>query len=197
MVSMPKRLVAWAIPLLAVTLTAAQPAAAGAPDVKGAAIALVRTPLRVAGDLGGGLTQLAATGVALLGDVVSLVDANRVTKPLLHAGASRTVQATAFAVAWTGSQTLQLLRWEDVERLPEPPAAFIDSARTAGRLDSTLAGLATLTLGLRDALLGTSEVLLRTSGANDAADRVAQHLYEARVRTLGPDPLPTGVLARR
>ena len=194
---MLNRLVLWAILPAAVSLAAAPPAAAEVPDAKGAAIALVRTPLRVAGDLTGGLTQLGATGVALLGDAVSLVDANRVTKPLLRGGLSRTIGAAAFAVAWTGSQTLQLLRFEDVERLPEPPAAFIGSARSAGRLDSTLGGLATLTLGLRDALLGTSEVLLRASGASDAADRVAHHLYEARVRTLGPDPLPTGVLTRR
>ena len=193
MVSVSRLVVA--LPALLVVLVAAPTRAA--PDAPGAAIALVRTPLRVVGDLTGGVTQLAATGVALVGDGISLIDDNRVSRPLTHGALSKTVQAAGFAVAWTGSQLLQLLRLEDIERLPEPPAAFIGTAPGAGRLDATLGGLAVLALGLRDGLLGTSEGLLRASGANDAADAVAFNLEQARVRTLGPDPLPDLALTHR
>lgn len=156
------------------------------PDLAGAADALVSTPFRVAGDLIGAAGLASASLVGLAGDAVALVDANRVTEPVLRAIPSRCIRRVALALSQGSTGLLEGLRAEDVERLPEPDAAYLTNAPGAGRLDTLLSGLGSLRLALEDALAGPALVLLRASGARGAAQRVDLWQRDERTRLLGP-----------
>jgi len=165
-------------------------AAQAAPEPVAAAVALLETPLDVAGDLIGGAGLAAATGVALAGDGLALVDTHSPARALLRGVPSRAVRGTAFGIAWSASRALELLRGEDIERLPEPAAAYLEVDPFAGRLDQLATGFEAVLLAVRDALGGPSLALLRGVGATQSADELERRRSEDRIATLGPDPLP-------
>ena len=155
--------------MLAARFAHAEPRVAQAgPDPAGAALALVSTPFRVAGD-----------GVALF-------DANRFTKPVLQGIPSSCVRRVALALSQGSTGLMEGLRAEDVERLPQPAAAYLDNAPGAGRFDTLLIGLGSIRLAVEDALGGPALVLLRISGANQTAESVSDWLADERTRVLGP-----------
>ncbi len=170
----------------AALLLAASRSAQAGPDLAGAAEALVSTPFRVAGDLVGVAGLSAASVVGLAGDGVALLDANRFTNPVLRGIPSGCVRRVALALSQGSTGLMEGLRAEDVERLPEPSVAYLQNAPGAGRLDTLLTGLGALRLAFEDALGGPSLVVLRASGARDAAERVASWLRDERIRVLGP-----------
>jgi hypothetical protein len=156
------------------------------PDIGGAADALVSTPFRVAGDLvaAGGLS--AASFVGLAGDGVALVDDNALSAPVLRGIASQCVRRAALALSQGSTGLMEGLRAEDVERLPEPRAAYLENAPGVGRLDTLVTGLGSLRLALEDALGGPALVLLRATGARGAADWISNLQRDERIRVLGP-----------
>ena len=166
--------------------------AAAGPDLPGAARALLMTPPRVAGDLLAGAGLLASSGVGLAGDSVALLDDNRLTRPLTRGVVSRALGYTAFGTAWLATRSAELLRAEDIGRLPQPAAAWVRTAFGAGRMSGAGSGLGGLWLALRDAVGGPLEALLRAGGARAAGDAVARNMSASRVRVLGPDALETG-----
>jgi hypothetical protein len=158
-----------------------------APEPAAGLVDLARAPLAVSGDLVGGAGLLGAALLATLGDGIALLDDNRVLRGFASGG----VRLVARGVSWGGTQGLELLRGEDVERWPEPVAAYRDAAPFAGRLDTAASGAGALGLALRDALLGPPAALLRAAGAQGAARSLAQNRREAALRTLGPPPAGT------
>ncbi len=174
---------------LALLLLATGTARAGAPDLPGAGRALLAAPFDVAGDVVAGIGLLGASLIAAGGDAVALIDHNRWTTPVLRGFASTTVHAVAFALAWGSTRTLELLRLEDIERLPEPAAAYFDGAPFAGRFDGAASGVSALALGVDDLWSGPALGLLRAVGARGHSDALEQASLENRIRALGPEPL--------
>jgi hypothetical protein len=108
---------------------------------------------------------------------------------------SACVRRVALALSQGSTGFMEGLRAEDVERLPEPRAAYLENAPGVGRLDTLVTGLGSLRLALGDALGGPALVLLRAAGARDVADAVAELQREERIRVLGPlvdEPGPAG-----
>jgi hypothetical protein len=122
----------------------------------------------------------------LLGDGAALLDANRFTNPVLRGIPSSCVRRTALALSQGSTGLVEGLRAEDVERLPEPSATYLQNAPGAGRLDTLLTGLGSLRLALEDAIGGPTLVVLRITGANALAERVSDWQREERIRVLGP-----------
>lgn len=176
--------------LLLLALLAAPGVPRAAPDPLAGTAALLATPFEVSGDLLGGAGLIGAALVASVGDVVALADRNRVTEPLLRGAASRTVQTLAFALSWSTTRGLEVLRRENVERLPEPFGAYVDVAPFAGRFDTARSGAAALGLALRDTWSGPALAAAHMIGARGTANALTRGRHEARVRALGPDPLP-------
>lgn len=160
--------------------------AAGGPRPGRALEELALTPFRVAGDAVGaaGLTSAAVVGLA--GDGVSLVDANPLSRRVLRGIASGAVRRLALALSQGSTGLLEGLRAEDVERLPEPRAAYLENAPGIGRFDTFVTGLGSARLALEDALGGTTQALLRLVGARATAERVAGWQSDERIRVLGP-----------
>jgi hypothetical protein len=100
------------------------------------------------------------------------------------------VHRVAFAISWSGARMLETLRREDIERLPEPAAAYLEAAYGAGRLTTLLDGLGALWLAGGDLLAGPARFGLRLVGAERAATTVETCRREAALRWLGPPPLP-------
>jgi len=171
---------------IAVALWLAAGGAAAGPRPGRALEALVLTPFRVAGDAVGAVGLAGAAVIGLAGDGVSLVDANPLTRPVLRGVASRSVRRIALALSQGSTGVLEGLRGEDVERLPEPVAAYLENAPGVGRLDTFATGLGALRLGVEDALGGPAQALLRLVGANGTAEGVADWQRDERIRVLGP-----------
>ena len=160
-----------------------------APDVDGALKSLIGGSLRAAGSVVGGSGMIAAAGIGLAGDVVSLVDRNPITRPILHGAVSRALQRVALGLSWTTSGLMEGLRAVNIERLPEASATYLLAGRGVGRLDTTLAGLGALRLGISDAVTTIPLALLRVSGVQRLTKRLLQRQVELQVQTLGPTPL--------
>ncbi len=160
--------------------------AAAGPDPEGAVRALVATPFGVAGDAIGAAGLIGASTLGLCGDGISLLDANPVTKPILFGVASGAVRRLALGLSQGSTGLLEGLRAEDIQRLPEPDAAYLENAPGVGRLDTALSGLGALRLLVEDALAGPALFALRVAGARGAADSVADWTRAERVRALGP-----------
>ncbi len=156
------------------------------PDPLGAAGSLVRGPLRVAGDVTGGVGLCLASGVALVSDGVSFIDSNRVTRPLLHGAVSRGGYYAALGISHASTGLLELLRGEDIERLPEHRATYLAAAPGYGRWTTFATGLSALKLGVGDGLATLPLVVLHAVGAEGWATRLEQNREEARTRALGP-----------
>lgn len=182
--------------LLAVILLAAAPRALAAPDVPGALGALISTPLDVAGDAIGGVGLITAATVSSAGDLVSLLDRNRLTAPLTRGAVSGAIQHGAFGISWLSTRSLEILRHEDIERLPPPREAYVSPARFVGRLDVALDGVRALGLAARDAASGPLLGLLRGVGARERSEALDRWRREARIRALGPEPLARQVAGR-
>jgi hypothetical protein len=161
--------------------------ARAAPDLPGAGRALVATPFQVSGDVVGGIGLLAAGLVATVGDAVSLVDANPLTQPVLRGAVSGAVQRIAFATGWVGSRSMEALRQEDIERLPQLLPAY-GGAPFRGRLSQVGDGLGAFRLAIHDVLAGPTLTLLRAAGARGWSENLARRRQEARITRLGPDP---------
>jgi hypothetical protein len=168
--------------------------ACGAPDLDGAIAALVSGPLAATGDALGGAGLVAAAGCGSTADVVALVDANRLTSPLLRGTASRTLLRLALGLSWTSTGLLEGLRGEDIERLPEARATYLSAAPGVGRVETLTGGIRSLGLALSDALSTPPLVILRLVGARGPAERLARRQENARIDALGP--LPSGGSAR-
>ncbi|HKC51930.1 MAG TPA: hypothetical protein VKF60_14125 [Myxococcota bacterium] len=171
---------------LALLLLAIAAPAHAAPDVGGALRALVATPFRVTGDLVGAGGLVAAAALGLCGDGISLVDANRWTEPILFGVGSGAVRHLALGLSQGATGALEGLRAEDIERLPEARAAYLENAPGVGRVDTALTGLGALRLGVEDALTGPAVFALRAVGARAAANRVTDWTRDERIRALGP-----------
>ena len=156
------------------------------PDPLGAAGSLVRGPLRVAGDVTGGVGLCLASGVALVSDGVSFIDANRVTRPLLRGVFSRGGYYAALGISHASTGMLELLRGEDIERLPEHRATYLQAAPGYGRWTTFATGLSALYLGVGDGLATLPLVVLYAIGAEGWATRLEQSRDEQRTRALGP-----------
>ncbi len=172
-------LVLWTLP----------PATQAAPDVDGALASLICGPLKAAGSGVGGTGMIASAGIALAGDIASLVDRNPITRPILHGAVSRALQRVALGLSWTTSGLMEGLRAVDIERLPEASAAYLLAGPGVGRLDTILGGLGALRLGLSDLVTTVPLTLLRASGVQGLSQRLAQRQLDLQVRTLGPTPL--------
>ena len=170
---------------LALLLVGSSRAAAG-PDPESAVRALVATPFDVAGDAIGAVGLVGASAIGLCGDGLSLLDANPVTKPILFGVASGAMRRVALGLSQGSTGFLEGLRAEDIQRLPEPDAAYLENAPGVGRLDTALSGLGTLRLLVEDALAGPALFALRGAGARGAADTVADWTRAERIRVLGP-----------
>ncbi len=160
-----------------------------APDVDGALESLIGGPLRAAGSVVGGAGMIASAGIGLAGDVVSLVDRNPITRPILHGAVSRALQRVALGLSWTTSGLMEGLRAVNIERLPEGSAAYLLAGPGVGRLDTTLGGLGALRLGISDVVTTLPLALLRVSGVQALAKRLLQRQVDLQVQTLGPTPL--------
>ena len=160
------------------------------PDLAGAGSALVSTPLDVVGNAVGGVGLLGGALLGCVGDGISLLDRNRVTEPVLRGALSTLVHATAYGVSGASTRTLEFLRREDVERLPEQRAAYFGAVRFAGRFDTGADGVRALELAVRDAFSGPALAVLRVGGARRAGDALERSARDARVAGLGPSPLP-------
>jgi hypothetical protein len=171
---------------LALLVLAAAARAHAAPDPGAALHALLATPLRVTGDAvgAGGLAGAAALG--LVGDGISLVDANRWTEPILFGALSTPVKWLALGVSQGSTGFLEGLRAEDVERLPEAREAYLGNEPGIGRIDTALTALGALRLALEDVVTGPARFALHAVGANDAARRVSDFARDERIRALGP-----------
>jgi len=181
-----------ALLLLASALALPSGAAAAWPDPPGAVSAAIDMPLRAGGSAIGGLGLIGASLVALAGDAVAVVDANRWTEPWLRGAASGVVHRGALLVSTVSTSALEALRGEDIERLPEAHAAYLSAAPGLGRMDTALTGGAALRLAAGDLLSWPPLVVLRLVGAERTADRLAASRLDARVAALGPSPLPAG-----
>ncbi len=182
--------------LTLVWLATLVPAGAGAaPDPAGAARALAHAPFVVAGDLCGAAGLASAAAIALAGDALALVDDNRLSRPVLRGVASGLVHRVALAASWIGTGALEGLRGEDIERLPEARATYLEAAPGVGRVDTLLDAGAALGLAAGDLASAPLLALLRAVGAGATADALELQRKEARVRALGPDPLPPLALA--
>ena len=159
--------------------------ASAAPDPIGAVREAVSLPLRVAGDAIGGTTTLAATGLALVGDALALVDRAPGVRRVARGAPSRGVHHVAFALSWSGARALEALRMEDIDRLPELRAAFVDTRPGAGRLDLAAGAVEVTLLALRDALRGVATVGARAIGARRTADALVARRGDARDAVLG------------
>jgi hypothetical protein len=175
--------------LLALALLAPSHARA-LPDPPGAILALFDSSFAATGDLLGGSALLLAAGVGAVGDVVQVVDANRVTRPLLGGFASGGVHRLALGVSNLGTGALEGLRAGDVERLPEPAEAYLETEWAAGRFWTFADGIGALWLSVGDLLAGPARFGLRLAGARGTAERVEASRDDAAVRWLGPPPLP-------
>ncbi len=160
-----------------------------APDVDGALESLIGGSLRAAGSVVGGTGMIASAGIGLAGDVVSLVDRNPITRPILHGAVSRALQRVALGLSWTTSGLMEGLRAVNIERLPEASATYLLAGPGVGRLDTTLGGLGALRLGISDAVTTIPLALLRVSGVQGLTKRLLQRQVELQVQTLGPTPL--------
>ena len=178
------RLMLWA------TLVAGiQPWSASAGPEPGHALdALVAGPARAVGDAVAGVGWVAAAGTAAAGDLLSLADAQRWTRPLLRGLGSNAAHRLALGISWTATGFLEGLRAEDIERLPEAPATYLSAAPGVGRLHILLEGLRALGLSLSDALSTPALVGLYLAGLGGPAGRLAQRQRDARTRGLGPLP---------
>lgn len=177
--------------MLALVLLCTPGRSAAAPDLLGAGEALLATPFQVTGTLLGGVSLIGAALIGTAGDTVSLLDRNRVTEPVLGGIASGSIHTIAWGLQWGGTRSMELLRREDIERLPEPLAAYWDTARYAGRFDSAASGFRALGLAVNDLVAGPSLAVLRASGARGTSERLASWRRDTRIVALGPDPLPT------
>jgi len=171
--------------LVAFALCFALQASAG-PDPGGALRALGATPLRVSGDAIAAAGLVGAASVGLCGDGLALLDANRLTRPLLFGFFSGMVRRAALGLSQGATGAMEGLRAEDIERFPEPAPAYLDNAPGAGRLDTILTGLGSLQLALEDAASGPALAFLRGMGAKDAASAVFGWSRDERIRVLGP-----------
>jgi hypothetical protein len=160
------------------------------PDPIGAGAALVDSTLDGVGSVLGASGLLAGALVGGAGDLVQVVDGNRGSRPVLRGLVSGGVHRLAFAISWSGTRSLEVLRREEIERLPEPAAAYLDAAYGAGRLTTFMDGLGALWLGGGDLLTGPARFGLRLVGAEGTATALETSRSEAAVRWLGPPPLP-------
>ena len=165
------------------------PPADAAPDPVGAVRALVGGTFAAAGDLIGGAGLVMASGLGTAGDLLGLVDHNPVTRHVLFGVASRPAQALALGVSNGTTGLLEGLRGEDIERLPEPATAYLDTAPTAGRVDTLLTGLGALALAPGDLLAAPALFVLRAVGAAQPAARIERQRADARSAALGPLPV--------
>lgn len=179
----------WLALLSVLSLALAPVAARAAPDPAGALEAAIDMPLRAAGSALGGVGLVAASVLGLAGDAVCAIDGNRLTRPLLRGAFSNLVYRGALLVSGVSTGTLEALRGEDIERLPEAQATYLAAAPLVGRMDTALTGGAALTLAVGDLVSWPALVVLRLIGAQASADRLAAHRYDARVSALGPSPL--------
>ncbi len=173
-------LVLWTIP----------PAAWAGPDLPGALRTLIGAPLVMMGDAGGGLGLIGASLIATSGDVVSLVDDNRATAPILGGALSTGIQRIGLGLSGLSTGLLEGLRGEDVERLPEPPEHYLDTEPGFGRLDTALSGFGALRLAILDTLSAPLLFGSQLAGASTLSERLEHWRHEARVNALGPDPAP-------
>ena len=157
-----------------------------APDPDAAVRALVSGPLAVVGDLAGGAGLIGAAMLGTAGDLASFADANRITRPVLRGAFSRGLHRLALGTSWVATGLLEGLRAEDVERLPEAPAAYLEAGPGLGRLDTGLDGLRTLQLGVGDTFATPARVVLHLVGARETAERVETWRTSARLEALGP-----------
>jgi hypothetical protein len=161
-----------------------------APDPLGALRDLGQTPLDLAGNAVGAAGLTGASLLGLTGDVVSEIDDNRVTRPVLRGVLSGAVHRIAYGLSWSSTRFLELARREDIERLPEASATYLEAEKGAGRLDTFTTGLGCLWLAVGDVIAAPALVLLRASGASGTADGIQAGRDNARTRILGPPPLP-------
>lgn len=171
---------------LALFLLCVAARAQAAPDVGAAVHALVATPFRVTGDAVGAGGLLGAAALGLCGDGLALVDANRFTEKVLFGAVSTPVRWLALGVSQGSTGLLEGLRAEDVERLPEARAAYLENAPGLGRFDTALTALGALRLAADDLVTGPVTFALHAAGANAAAARVSGFARDERIRTLGP-----------
>ncbi len=150
-----------------------------------AAMELLCTPARILGDLTGAIGLLSATAIAMVGDTVAVVDRNRISRGFLSGGVHRIAQGFSFV----GTQSLERLRAEEVERWPEAPSTYLSAAPFVGRLDTGLSGVSALRMAASDLGYGFARGLARMAGANQVAERMATSQRRAASVHLGPRPL--------
>jgi len=172
-----------------VTLWALPHTSGAAPDPDGGVASLIGGPLQAAGAVVGGTGLIAAAGVGLAGDIVSLVDRNPLTRPLLRGAVSRTLQRVALGLSWTTTGVMEGLRAVNIERLPEASATYLLAGPGVGRFDTLLGGLGALRLGLSDGLIALPLATLRATGVQGLAKRLLRRQNDLQIDVLGPTPL--------
>jgi hypothetical protein len=171
-------------------LGVALPAQAERPQPIRALRAAVDLPLALLGDAAASTGLLGAAGIALAGDALSALDANRVSEPVLAGRLSAAVHQLAWSLSHLGTGSFEALRGIDIERWPEPAAAYRIAAPGAGRLDTALDGVAALALVPCDIASGMALVALHGAGAEALAARLEAAQRERRDSYVGPAPAP-------
>lgn len=183
------RLILGLATLATATLVPADRARAS-PDPEGALRALLEAPPTLLGNTLGAGGLIAAAGLGLAGDALSLIDANPATRPFLRGVVSRALRRTALGISWTATGALEGLRAEDIERLPEARATYLAAAPGVGRLDTLLDGLGAARLAVGDLFAAPGLAALRLVGSAERGRALARRRREARIRLLGPEPAP-------
>ena len=121
------------------------------------------TPFRVAGDAIGAVGLVGGRGRRPGGRRRGAGRREPASRsPSCRASRAACVRRVALALSQGSTGLMEGLRAEDVERLPEPAAAYLDNAPGVGRFDTLLIGLGSIRLVVEDALGGP--------GAGAAAD---------------------------
>ncbi len=151
---------------------------AAAPDLDGAADALVATAFEPAGDAVGGAGLVAASVVGGVGDLVALIDDNRYSRHVLHGVGSRNIDRAALGISNMLTGSLEGFRGQDFVSLPEQQRIYLGAPESAESRAKTRGltfarGISALvSLTVVDAVTNPVLILAELAGAEGPADAI-------------------------
>ena len=149
-----------------------------APDLDGAANALVAAAFEPAGDALGGAGLVAASVVGGVGDLVALIDDNRYSGRVLHGVVSRNIDRAALGISNMLTGSLEGFRGEDFVGLPEQEGIYLGAPESAEARANTRGltfarGIGALVpLTVADAVSNPILMLAEIAGAKGPADSI-------------------------
>ncbi len=145
-------------------------------------------PLIILGDLGGGLGLVSASIVGLAGDSIAAIDDNRITHPVLKGFVSQPLKRVGLGISHLSTGWLEGLRGEDIERLPESQAAYLEAAPVMGRIETFSTGVRALGLGVHDLITAPLWFGAELVGIERWRTSIYRTRRNARIQALGPEP---------